>query len=55
MRIVFYSIGLTVFLNERWITPDGNFLNNVIAGIVLYAAAWLAALIVAGFFSGKRR
>jgi len=53
LRIVFYSIGLSIFLNQRWINPDGNFLNNVIAGIALYMASWLAAYIAVMFMKGQ--
>lgn len=55
MRILLYSIGLTIFLQNRWIVAGGSFLNNVIAGIVLYALAWFGALIFATFFNGGRR
>jgi hypothetical protein len=53
LRIVFYSMGLTVFLQQKWIDPAGNFLNNTIAGIVLYLVAWFAALIVASLLNSQ--
>ena len=55
IRIVLYSIGLSIFLEERWIVAGGNFFDNVVAGIVLYAVAWLGALIFASVFNGGRR
>jgi hypothetical protein len=51
LRIVFSSIGLTLFLSQGWIDPKGNFLDNTIAGIVLYFVAWFAALIVASLIN----
>ena len=53
LRIIFYSIGLTLFLQQRWINPDGDFLNNVIAGIALYMASWFAAYIAVSFVKGQ--
>ena len=53
LRILFYSIGLTIFLQNRWIVAGGNFVNNVIAGIVLYFLAWFGALAMATAFNGR--
>jgi cadmium resistance protein CadD (predicted permease) len=53
LRIVFYSIGLTIFLSEGWIVPKGDMFLNVIAGIVLYLAAWFAALIVSSLINSQ--
>jgi hypothetical protein len=52
LRVIFYSIGLTVFLDNRWIVAGGNFLDNVIAGVVLYFLSWFGAFLFASFFNG---
>jgi hypothetical protein len=54
-RIIFYSIGLTVFLNEGWIMPKGNFFMNIVAGLVLYLSAWFAAFLVSVFLNSEQK
>jgi len=53
LRIVFYSIGLTIFLSEGWIVPKGDMFMNVVAGVVLYLVAWFAALVAASLVNSQ--
>ena len=41
IRGVVYAILLTVFLNQSWITQEGEFINNIMFGMILFTASYL--------------
>ena len=43
VRGVIYAMLLTVFLNQRWIIPEGVFINNLMFGLILYLASYFIA------------
>jgi hypothetical protein len=45
LRGAIYALGLTLFLQMKWIDPSGNIISNVIAGFVLYAISTLVPMI----------
>ncbi|MFA5365478.1 MAG: hypothetical protein WC325_09905 [Candidatus Bathyarchaeia archaeon] len=47
IRVILSSVGMAVALHFQWIVPGGNFLNNVVAGVVLYVVSWVAAFALA--------
>lgn len=43
IRGVAFAILLTIFLNQRWIDPDGSYMSNMVAGLTIYVASYFVA------------
>ena len=43
IRGVAFAVLLTVFLNQKWIDPNGAYMSNMVAGLTLYVASYLAS------------
>lgn len=46
VRGVIFAILLTVFLNQGWINPANDYINNMIAGLTLYVVSYLGSWFV---------
>lgn len=46
VQILCTSIGLAIFVEQQWISPDNSFFSNVMAGVALYVGARIVAHIL---------